>query len=686
MGLTNIEWCRTQQADGTLVQGYVFNPWWGCCKVSPGCDRCYAQSQAKYRYARQRVWGNPKTTPRRRFGERHWQEPYAWNRTAERTGVRRRVFCASMADVFEEHPQLELERQKLWPLIEQTPNLDWLLLTKRPQNIRRMLPPSWLERPRPNVWLGTSAETQVWADLRIPRLLEVPAIVHFVSAEPLLDNLDLSAYLGPERVNWVIAGGESGAGHRPLNAEWVRSLQVQCAAGGAGFFFKQVGGRTHASGGRLLDGREWLESPRTTPLAIALPADLPDIMRRAEFDAAEATIERGRQTFVEVGQALLAIQEGRGYRYVGYDTFEAYCGERWGWSRRQGYHYIAAATVDRNVQSIAHPPTLTHALALAPLPADEQRAIVQDLGDLQQYSTRRLRDEIKERRTQRVRDARAQILESAPRELHLASDRLWIGQADAGTLPTPFMDTDLFVTSPPYGIGLEGSDHAEATWSMYLTDARRWAAAMYSSARPEHGRLCLNIPLDRSRGSREPVYADWLQLLREAGWRYESTIVWKEGNVSNHQARGSVASPNAPHAVAPVEMILVMYRGQWNRGEPQRASDIRELDWVDWLSSTWTFAGEHRYRVGHMAPYPEELPRRLIQLFSFPGDLVSDPFVGSGTTAIAALKLGRRFCGSDVDAQCVALARARVAQVAAQDNHAYPASQLELQTAVAVDG
>jgi protein gp37 len=219
------------------------------------------------------VWGNPKTTPRRLFGDRHWQEPLSWDRAAELAGERRRVFCASMADLFEEHPQLEPERQKLWPLIEQTPNLDWLLLTKRPQNIRRMLPASWLERPQPNVWLGTSAETHLWADLRIPRLLEAPAVVHFVSAEPLLDDLDLRAYLGPDRVNWVIAGGESGAGHRPLDPEWVRSLQVQCAVGGAGFFFKQVGGRTHATGGRLLDGREWLESPRMLRVVELRPSD-----------------------------------------------------------------------------------------------------------------------------------------------------------------------------------------------------------------------------------------------------------------------------------------------------------------------------------------------------------------------------------------------------------------------------
>jgi protein gp37 len=250
---TNISW-----TDST------FNPWWGCCKVSPGCDHCYAETQASYYYARQRVWGNPKTTPRRLFGDAHWREPLAWDRAASKTGIRRRVFCASFADVFEHHPQLDPERSKLWALIEQTEHLDWLLLTKRPQNIGRMLPSEWVQRPRRNVWLGTSAETQVWADLRIPRLLEVPAVVHFVSAEPLLAELDLSAYLGADRVNWVIAGGESGRGWRALELDWVRGLRDDCLERQAAFHFKQIGGRTHSAGGCELDGREWKEFPDAT--------------------------------------------------------------------------------------------------------------------------------------------------------------------------------------------------------------------------------------------------------------------------------------------------------------------------------------------------------------------------------------------------------------------------------------
>lgn len=391
-------------------------------------------------------------------------------------------------------------------------------------------------------------------------------------------------------------------------------------------------------------------------------------MSRAEFDAAEAIVERGQRAFVEVGQALMTIREGHGYRHAGFGTFEEYIAERWGWARRHGYNLMAAAAVTSNVQSIAQTfPTLTQAIDLATLPPAEQREFIQDLPKpLNEYTTRALRREIQERRSQRVRDARRNLLDSMPAEppvfnqCHVyQSDAAHIHRADL----VSYRDVDLIVTSPPYGIGLEGSDlESDLDWSRYLATARAWAYAMHEVAHPAHGRLCLNVPLDRTKGSREPVYADWVKVLRTVGWRYESTIIWKENNVSNHQARGSVASPNAPHAVAPVETILVMYRGEWNRNEAYRPTDIREIDWIDWLSTTWQFAGEHRYRVGHMAPFPEELPRRLIQLFSFPGDLIADPFVGSGTTAVVAWKLGRRFVGSDIDPECVALAQARVSR------------------------
>src|SRR6185503_6781460 len=249
---TSISWCD-----------FTFNPWHGCQKVSPGCDRCYAMTlverlgwvdggaDGKYR-----IWGPPKTTLRRLFGAKHWSEPLRWNQQAEQAGERRRVFCASMADVFEDHPGVGSDRLQLWQLISSTPMLDWLLLTKRPENVREMVPSHWWSNGFPkNVWLGTSVETQQYAAIRIPILLRLPAAVRFLSCEPLLGPLDLRPWLtplgmavngrvaiecehgydacpecdsGPPLIQWVIAGGESGAGHRPMSVHWVESLRDQC--------------------------------------------------------------------------------------------------------------------------------------------------------------------------------------------------------------------------------------------------------------------------------------------------------------------------------------------------------------------------------------------------------------------------------------------------------------------------
>ncbi|MEY5060411.1 MAG: hypothetical protein RIS45_332, partial [Planctomycetota bacterium] len=132
---------------------HTFNPWMGCQRVSPGCERCYAETLVTTRL-RLPVWGPPKTTERKRTAVANWRKPLAWDRAAAKAGKRARVFCASLADVFEDHPAVAPWRTELFALIEQTPHLDWQLLTKRPENLRKMLPTAWLESPRPNVWLG----------------------------------------------------------------------------------------------------------------------------------------------------------------------------------------------------------------------------------------------------------------------------------------------------------------------------------------------------------------------------------------------------------------------------------------------------------------------------------------------------------------------------------------------------
>jgi protein gp37 len=250
---SNIEWTH-----------HTFNPWWGCVNVSPACDNCYAEQMGNRFGAK---WG--KDTARRFFGDKHWREPVLWDKRAAANGERQRVFCASMADVFEDRRDLDPHRERLWDMIEATPNLDWLLLTKRPTKIRSLLRSEWLRHARPNVWLGTTAEDQRWADIRIPELLNVPAFVHFISVEPLLGSIDLRPEWieGPHAVaglDWVIVGGESGHNARPMRPEWAAHLRDQCVAAGISFHFKQWGEHSdqllkigkHAAG-RVLDGRTW---------------------------------------------------------------------------------------------------------------------------------------------------------------------------------------------------------------------------------------------------------------------------------------------------------------------------------------------------------------------------------------------------------------------------------------------
>jgi protein gp37 len=293
---TGIEW-----ADHTA------NFWWGCMKVSPGCANCYAETWSK-RYGRD-IWGPAATTARWRT-KGPWRDILRWDARAAADGVRRRVFVQSMSDFFEEHPQLDEWRAEASAILAGLKHLDVQLLTKRPENIRRMVPAAWLEQWPAHIWVGTSVENQEQADRRIPLLLEVPAAVWFLSCEPLLGPVDLtnvplqngasrpigSALVKPAAggwINWVSAGGESGPKARPMHPAWARSLRDQCQEAGVAFHFKQHGewvsqkewhekpagitdmpwydlgdstrmlkvGKRRA--GRLLDGREWNEFPET---------------------------------------------------------------------------------------------------------------------------------------------------------------------------------------------------------------------------------------------------------------------------------------------------------------------------------------------------------------------------------------------------------------------------------------
>lgn len=258
---------------------HTFNPWWGCTKVSEACKNCYAESWAKR--VGQKVWG-PKVA-RRTFSDAHWKQPLKWNKDAEGAEERPRVFCASMADVFEDRTELETHRARLFDLIEQTQNLDWLLLTKRPQNVLRLA--KWGENWPSNIWLGTTVELQTRADELLPELAAIPAKVRFISAEPLLGQLDLGPWLG-STIDWVITGGESGPHARPASPDWFRTLHTQCMESEVPFHFKQWGDWAPGDGvnfpskkkllaadgtsmvrlgkknsGRVLDGQEWDQLP-----------------------------------------------------------------------------------------------------------------------------------------------------------------------------------------------------------------------------------------------------------------------------------------------------------------------------------------------------------------------------------------------------------------------------------------
>ena len=259
-------------AENTKIEwtDHTFSPWTGCTKVSPACDHCYAEGWAKR--SGHVKWGSGQ--PRRRTSDANWRMPLKWNREAERTGVRPRVFCASLADVFDNEVD-PAWRADLFKLIADTQNLNWLLLTKRVGNVMKManevadmprtgshtghlIAHQWRNgSPPKNVWLGATVVNQEEADRDIPKLLTVPAAKRFLSIEPMLGPVDLNyvrqriqaqrsqlarAINGETWLDWVIVGSESGPGARPMSPDWARSIRDQCEEAGVALFVKQMGG------------------------------------------------------------------------------------------------------------------------------------------------------------------------------------------------------------------------------------------------------------------------------------------------------------------------------------------------------------------------------------------------------------------------------------------------------------
>jgi protein gp37 len=256
MSETTIGWTAVQDQRGNWHKGYTFNPWQGCTKVSPGCLHCYAEQIDS------RFWGGKHWGPRAERGEQtegYWAQPHEWHRRALKLGVRLRVFCASVGDWLEDRPDLVAWRERLLALIAATPALDWLLLTKRPENLLRLTP--WRTMAPANAWLGISAENQEMLDVRLPRIKELGAVVHFVSGEPLLGPLSVRDH----SIDWLIVGSERGPGARPPKDLWLDGILAECRQRAIPLFLKQWQLPT-ARAGFVADmptwgGRQWIEQP-----------------------------------------------------------------------------------------------------------------------------------------------------------------------------------------------------------------------------------------------------------------------------------------------------------------------------------------------------------------------------------------------------------------------------------------
>jgi protein gp37 len=240
MAETKISWTHRPRPDGSFMPGYTFNPWVGCHKIKPECQNCYADAQVTR-------WGGDFGVAKITSAP-YWRKPHKWNADAIAAGERHLVFCASMADVLEDLPELNAPRSWLWKLIEQTPGLVWLLLSKRLDTGWRLFPQEWFGTGWPqNVWLGgTCGHSQSYGNIEALVDIRAAIPVRFVSAEPLLEDIDLMPYIGGPylgKVNWVITGGESTQGKRGRDCDinWIRRIDADCKRAGVAHYTKQLG-------------------------------------------------------------------------------------------------------------------------------------------------------------------------------------------------------------------------------------------------------------------------------------------------------------------------------------------------------------------------------------------------------------------------------------------------------------
>lgn len=219
---------------------------------------------------------------------------------------------------------------------------------------------------------------------------------------------------------------------------------------------------------------------------------------------------------------------------------------------------------------------------------------------------------------------------------------------------------DLIVTSPPYNVGIGyNSNDDTLTYEKYLQFSEKWMSNCFRWSKPQ-ARLLLNCPLDKNKGGQQSVGADLTQIAKKIGWKYHSTIIWNEGNISRRTAWGSWLSASAPFVIAPVELIIIFYKDEWKKTNGTKISDITKQEFMGWTNGVWTFNGESKKKIGHPAPFPRELPYRAIKLFSYVRDVVFDPFAGSGTTLIEASNNNRIGIGLEIDKNYCELAKNRI--------------------------
>jgi len=224
----------------------------------------------------------------------------------------------------------------------------------------------------------------------------------------------------------------------------------------------------------------------------------------------------------------------------------------------------------------------------------------------------------------------------------------------------PSDSIDLIVTSPPYNIDIKYNSHTDnVQYDEYLTFSRNWLARCFEWLKND-GRICLNVPLDKNKDGQQSMGADFTTIAKKIGYKYHSTIIWNEGNISRRTAWGSWLSASAPYVIAPVELIIILYKNSWKKSSGSKKSDIQRAEFLEWTNGLWTFPGESKKRIGHPAPFPLELPKRCIKLFSFVGDTVLDPFLGSGSMLVAAHLLDRKGIGIEIDKSYCELAKKRL--------------------------